>query len=386
MTKKAWGNRPEVKRPRRGVPHGSWTVGPTLIKHWFWSVTGILILSAALQGQSRETVLKALETNSKWTPADQPITYDDKSLETLAGKRAPTLRRYGFTGATVQTLNGPAGPVRVALYEMFDATAAFGLFTIDRNINQSGYSQFPVGTEGFRVGDRLEFWQSKYVVQLQGRSAATDELARTISENIFGRSRKPPVSMHIPPENLVQGSDKYIVDASGIGRELNLDPQTLGFDDSVEIATASYRIDGKTSHLALMLYPTQQVAKKYEEQFAAAAPESAAFRKRVGAVIALVRGSSDASVAKTILDGVNYETQVTWDQRRPDISLREVILTIFTFIGVALLFTVVVGMSYGGLRIFVKARYPDRVFDRPQDMEIIQLKLAQGLIQKQLRE
>ena len=42
--------------------------------------------------------------------------------------------------------------------------------------------------------------------------------------------------------------------------------------------------------------------------------------------------------------------------------------------------------SFGGLRIFVKARYPDRIFDRPEDMEIIQLKLGQGLIQKQLRE
>jgi predicted small integral membrane protein len=83
---------------------------------------------------------------------------------------------------------------------------------------------------------------------------------------------------------------------------------------------------------------------------------------------------------------VNYETQVTWDQPRPDLSLREVILTIFSFIGIALLFTVVVGLSFGGLRIFIKARYPDRVFDRPQDMEIIQLKLGQGLIEKQLRD
>ena len=357
-----------------------------MTKKWFWSFLGGLILTAALQGQSRETVLKAVQDASKWTPVDQALTYDDKNLETLVGKRASTLRRYGFIGATVQSWTGSGGTVRLTLYEMFDPSAAFGLFTLDRNINQAGFAQLPIGTEGFRVGDRIEFWQSKYVVKLEGNSNAADALARTISENIFGRSRKPPVSLHIPPENLVQGSDKYIVDASGIGRELDLDPQTLGFDDSVEIATAAYRIDGKMSHLALLLYPTQQVAKKYEDQWATASPDSAAFRKRVGALLAIVRGSSDASIAKAILDGVNYETQVTWDQPRPDISIREVILTIFTFIGVALLFTVVAGMSFGGLRVFVKARYPDRVFDRAQDMEIIQLKLGQGLIQKQLRD
>jgi hypothetical protein len=269
---------------------------------------------------------------------------------------------------------------------MFDASAAYGLFTLDRNISQAGYATIPIGTEGFRVGDRAEFWQSKYVVKLEGNSAATDDLARTVSENIFGQSRKPPVSMHLPPANLIQGSDKYIVDASSIGRELNVDAQALGFDDSVEVAVAQYRAEGKTPHLILLLYPTQQIAKKYEDQWASTDPNDSPFRKRTGALLAIVRGTPDVSVAKTILDGVNYETQVTWDQPRPDLSLREVILTIFTFIGVALLFTVVAGLSFGGLRIFVKARYPDRVFDRPDEMEIIQLKLGQGLIQKQLRE
>src|SRR5207253_7303103 len=109
-------------------------------------------------------------------------------------------------------------------------------------------------------------------------------------------------------------------------------------------------------------------------------------RKRIGALLAIVRGSRDPAVAKAILNGVNYETQVTWDQPRPDISMRDVILTIFSFIGIALLFTLVVGLSFGGVRIFVKARYPDRVFDRPEDMEIIQLKLVQGVSHKELTE
>ena len=106
----------------------------------------------------------------------------------------------------------------------------------------------------------------------------------------------------------------------------------------------------------------------------------------MGPLIAFVRGSHDPAVAKSILDGVNYESQVTWDQPRPDLSLRQVILTIFTFIGIALLFTVVVGLSFGGVRIFVKARYPDRIFDRPEDMEIIQLNLDQAVSRKELKE
>jgi Family of unknown function (DUF6599) len=353
---------------------------------WFWSLLWVTILTGALQGQSQESILRAVQEKSQWSPADKPISYDKKTIDALDRKHASAINRYGLAGVTVQNWQGPSGTVHLTLYEMLDTSAAYGLFTLDRNIDQPGFATIPLGTEGFRVGNRTEFWQSKYVVKLEGSAAATDDLARIVSENILGRSRKPPVSTHLPPANLIQGSDKYIVDASGISRELNIDPQLLGFDDSVEVATASYRVGGKMAHLVLLMYPTQQIAKKYEDLWATTASDDASSRKRVGALLALVRGSREPSLAKAILEGVNYETQVTWDEPRPDLSLREVILTIFTFIGVALLFTIVVGVSFGGLRIFVKARYPDRVFDRPEDMEIIQLKLGQGLIQKQLRE
>ena len=357
-----------------------------MIKRWFWSLLWCLLVTAVLQGQSRESLLKHLLESAKWTPADKPVSYDEKTLEALEGKRAAVINRYGFTGATLQNWKGPGGTVRLTLYEMFDASAAYGLFTLDRNIEQPGFATIPIGTEGFRIGTRSEFWQSNYVVRLDGADAATKDLAQTISENIFGRSRRPPVSTHLPPENLIQGSDRYIVDASGLGGELNVDARSLGFEDSVEIATASYRLHGKTARLILLMYPTQQLAQKYEQQWISDAPDDAAFHRRVGALLAIVRGLRDRDMAKAILDRVNYETQVTWDQPRPDLSLREVILTIFTFIGIGLLFTIVVGVSFGGLRIFVKARYPDRVFDRPEDMEIIQLKLAQGLMEKQLHD
>jgi len=357
-----------------------------MLRNWFRGLLWISIFSAALQGQSRESLIKALQDKGEWAPVAPPVSYDDKNIQTFAGKRTSAIVRYGLTGVSVQDWKGAPGEVHLTIYEMLDASAAYGLFSLDRNVNEPGLSVMPIGAEGFRLGNRTEFWQSKYVVKLEGNAAATDELAHKISENIFGRSRKPPVSTHLPPLNVIQGSDRYVVDASSIGRDLNIDPQTLGFDDSVEVATASYRIGGKTAQLILLMYPTQQVAKKYEEQWASTAPDDGAFRKRVGAILALVRSSRDPSIAKTILDGVNYETQVTWDEPRPDISLPDLILTIFQGIGIALLFTIIVGLSFGGVRVFVKSRYPDRVFDRPQDMEIIQLKLGQGLMQKQLRD
>jgi hypothetical protein len=357
-----------------------------MTRKWFWSALLVLALTAALQGQSRESVLKSLAETSLWMPAGPPATYDENTIESFAGRRAPALVRYGLIGVTRQLWKGPQGEIRVTLYEMVDASAAYGWFTLERNITQPGFTALSLGSEGFRVGNRSWFWQSKYVVTLEGNSAAAESFAPAISENIFGRSRKPPVTSLLPPANLIQGSDKYIVEGSGIEARAAIDPEQFGFEDSVEIATADYRVDSKTAHLMLLLYPTQQIAKKYVEQWDSKNPDGAAFRKRIGAVFALVRGTNDPKVASAILDGVNYETQVTWNEPKPDVSIREVILTIFTFIGIALIFTVVMGLSFGGLRIFVKARYPGRVFDRPEDMEIIQLKLGEGFSRKELKE
>jgi hypothetical protein len=355
-----------------------------MLKRCFGIACLVLVMAAALHAQSRESLLKVVAQHSGWSPAGEPSQYDEKNIGAVAGRRAETIKHYGLSGVTVQDWHGPNGKVHLTLYEMTDASAAYGLFTLERSTEQASLTPVSVGTEGFRRGGREFFWQSKYLVKLEGNAAPAEELARSISENIFGRSRKPPVSSHLPPENLVQGSERYIVDEASIGRDLELNPAKLGFDDSVEVAAADYQIKGRIAHLVLLMYPTQQVAKKYEDQWTINGQNESLFRKRVGPLIAWVRGSRDPAIAKSILDGVNYESQVIWDQPRPDLSLRQVILTIFTFIGIALAFTLIVGLSFGSLRIFVKSKYPQQIFDRPEDMEIIQLKLGQGVIRKKL--
>jgi hypothetical protein len=349
-----------------------------------WSVLYLFLFTAALSAQTRDSLLESLGKRPEWTAASPAKHYSDKNIAELAGKSAGALKRYGLVGATVQDWTSEQRRVRLTLYEMVDPSSAYGMFTLERDIEREGFASVPIGTEGFRNGSRTYFWQAKYLVKLDGDSAASNTLGQIVSENIFGRSRKPAVSEHLPPNNLVQGSERYVVEATGLDPDLNLDASKLGFEDDVEVASAKYRVNGKNVSLALLLYPTQQVAKKYADEWDAASPADTSFRKRVGPLIAWIRGSRDPDVAKQVLDSVGYETKVTWNEPRPDITLPQVILTIFTFIGIALLFTIVAGFGFGGFRIFVKARYPDRIFDRPEDMEIIQLKLDQQLTRKEI--
>jgi hypothetical protein len=350
---------------------------------WFGAAFCILCLATVLQGQSRDSVLRSVAESSDWRPSNTPVEYDENSVEQIPGPYGPLFKRYGFVGATAQNWNGPGGAVALTLYQMIDSSSAYAVLTLIRDISQRGYAPATVGAESFRNGNQLWFWQSRYLVGLNGEPA--EDLARVVSANILGRSSKPPVATLLPSLYLAPGSDRYILYPEDLDRKLGLDPATLGFDENVEIATATYRVDNKAADLVLLLYPTQQMALKYVDQWQAS-EDTPAFRKRVGPLVAWVRGARDGESAEKILGPVNYETQVTWNEPRPDIPLRDLILTIFTFTGLALLFVVIAGISFGGLRVFVKARYPNKIFDRPEDMEIIQLKLPKGVTPRQLNE
>ena len=63
--------------------------------------------------------------------------------------------------------------------------------------------------------------------------------------------------------------------------------------------------------------------------------------------------TNDEAMASSILDGVNHEFKVTWEEPCRGSVLAPMIITIFTFIGIALAFTTIAGVSYGGFRVFV---------------------------------
>jgi len=131
-----------------------------------------------------------------------------------------------------------------------------------------------------------------------------------------------------------------------------------------------------------LLYPTQHIARKYADGLQ---PElKAAFTKRTGPLLAIVYGSSNEKLAASILDDVSHEFKVTWQEPPSGLGLGTMLITIFTFIGISLAFTTIAGISFGGLRVFVKSRFGNRVFDRPESMEIIQLKLGQGVTGRQI--
>jgi hypothetical protein len=76
---------------------------------------------------------------------------------------------------------------------------------------------------------------------------------------------------------------------------------------------------------------------------------------------------------------VDYETQVTWNephQSATDPPLVQMLYKIFLFTSLFLVVATVTGIAFGGFRILVKHWLPGKVFDRPQDIEVLQLGLS----------
>ena len=349
----------------------------------------LFVFASTSRAQDRQTplpnVLSALQGTTGFEAAGSPVIYDGGTLDSFEDRLTPALKLYGSKGVAIQEGRVGNDPVKVTLFQMLDAPAAYGVYTAQRTALGGQSTPVVFGAASFQRQNELCFWQANYAVRIQGGPETREQLARSLSRSILGQSRKPPVSAYLPADNLVEGTEKYLLSADAVDPSVGIDAEHLGFDSSAEAATATYRVEGRLVHLLLVLYPTQHIARKYAEAMDAANGASA-LRKRSGPLVAIIYGSSNESLASSILGGVNHQFKVTWEEPLPGLGVGTMLITIFTFIGIALVFTTVIGVSYGGLRVFMKTRYPEKVFDRPEAMEIIQLKLAQGVTERRISD
>jgi hypothetical protein len=62
-------------------------------------------------------------------------------------------------------------------------------------------------------------------------------------------------------------------------------------------------------------------------------------------------------------------------------DLYSLILNIVILCAILGALAIVAGLAFGGFRILMKRIYPDKVFDRPEQMEFISLHLTEAIVQ-----
>jgi hypothetical protein len=202
----------------------------------------------------------------------------------------------------------------------------------------------------------------------------------------------PPVRTYLPKTGRVLGTERYALGPEALMAALTETGQradagfieAMGFNNGGEAILARYSQPGKgTGVLLLLEYPTPQLAEQHihhiDEVISAAARQAGTEVERKGSLLSMVLAPSSVEYAKNLHEAVNYETQVTWNeasQTATDPPITSIMVKIFIGTGVFMVAAVVLGIAFGGVRVLTKRFFPGKVFDRPEQIEVLQLGLS----------
>ena len=367
--------------------------GLAYAKHPMMRYLGLVLVFGAIAQTALADVAGALasiqeQTSWKTLQGTKEEVFDSKTLPTYRPHDSAIIIEYGFVKLTkVQLIHPEQKPLTIAMYEMLDSAAAYGLFTYLRLPTAEPFAG--IGSTGAGTAREISFHQSKYYVVLS--SEATDpparsallQVSRVISKSLPSDFSIPMVASKLPTGNRVPRSEKFLMGARALSQLLPLgDKDPFGLSTGAEAAMAKYeQAGGESATLLLIHYPTQQLARHMLErgyrQYSSRHPGQTAFYKRDGPMVVLVLASNSPELATTLLEKVSYVSMVSWDPKVEPPSIAQVMINIFIFCGIMLGITFVAGFTFGIARIVIKRFFPGKVFDRPETMEVIQLHLEE---------
>lgn len=306
---------------------------------------------------------------------------------------APLMKEYGFASLETATYSRPGRQMTVKAARFNDATGAYGAFTFYKSPEMLNEK---FGDQGATSNERVLFYRGNVLVQatldrVTAMSAGElRELAAAIPLPSGTARNLPTLPQYLPKQAYVKNSAKYVVGPVGLAAVgAPVTPDTVEFSRGAEVAEGKYSTSRGTATLMLISYPTPAIAGERlraieglnqnpsaQSDATMAAPFTL---KRTGPIVALVAGEISGDEAKSLLAAVNYDADVTWNQNTQldkKNNVANLLVNIVLLIGIILVFALVVGVAFGGARILIKRWYPGRVFDRAEDMEIIQLRLG----------
>jgi len=303
---------------------------------------------------------------------------------------AAVLKEYGFVEVTTATYSRDDGrrlTLKAARFE--DASGAFGAYTFYRTADMQAEE---IGDQGASFGQRVLFFRGKVLVdatftKLSAMSAAElRELAADLPNASGAESKLPDLLAYLPKPSFVKNSAKYIVGPLALEK---VAPSFAGqrivdFSKGAEIVLGDYNVSNTAGRLTMIAYPTAQIAASELTRLDAAQQEhqlaeEPIAKRRTGRILVLVSGGIGIDAAKDLASAVNYDADVTWNQNtyhNPKDNVGRVVLGGIVLSAVLIGALLVTSVAFGGFRAAVKRLLPGKVFDRPEQIEIIALHLA----------
>jgi len=284
---------------------------------------------------------------------------------------------------------GDAATFRVFI--LLDPSTAYEFYTF---LLAAGMSNFGIGDDSALSQTDARFMVGNFVVQATLSPATKPESLKDILAPLRAKADPtplPPLKSYLPQKWRVFGTEKYALGPEAFragmtslnqGAYADLSKE-VGFQNGAETIMARYQGEHGSGVLLLIEYPTPQLAENHlhhlEQALPAAAKQAGVTVDRKASLLSLVFAATSPMHAQAIRDEVNYATEVTWNepsQTATDPPLVYMMFKIFLFTSLFLVVATIAGIAFGGFRVLIKHWLPGKVFDRPQDIEVLQLGLT----------
>lgn len=315
---------------------------------------------------------------------------------------AAVLKEYGFTdlaSATYTRDDGRTLKIRAARFA--DASGAFGAYTF---YLQPDMTREQIGDQGASLGNRVLFYRGYILIDAQFSQetamsgAELRELAGALPRPAGSSGNLPSFIQFLPRRDYIPNTQKYVMGPLALAAiSAPVSAGSVDFSSSAEVSLAQYNTPSGPATLTLISYPTPQLAADHLRKIDAAhqiavQPQNGIssvsgsgtfFDKRTGPIVAIATGGISDSDAKSLLGMVNYEATVTWNTPTGNKDVHDLYMLILNVVVLCAILgglAIIAGVAFGGFRILMKRLYPDKVFDRPEQMEFISLHLTETVV------
>jgi len=340
--------------------------------------------SAAFAQHTRHVLPKQF---GKWVlgdgPADEPK---------LVFQNDPVLQEAGLKNVELERYSDGKKWLRVWLEEYRDPSSAYEAYTSSLSPKLNASTVGPLTAAG---DDKLVALVGNRVARILWIRNATDADLKLLLDSVkeqADRTPLPPIRSYLPEEGLIQGTQRYALGPAGFDAALtslnenrfsSITPE-IGFATGAEAMLASYQSERNQSQDLLIIdYPTPQIAEQrlhHIQRALSANPALAvATVERKASLLSLVLSPVSAEAAAKLREDIHYETSVTWNEPSQTLTdppwllvVKGIFVGTLAFCGIA----IVMGIAFGGVRVLTKRLFPGKVFDRPEDIEVLQLGLS----------
>ena len=324
---------------------------------------------------------------------------DSTAPEAADAANAAVLKEYGFQQFTTAHYTNGDNKLNVRAIRFQDASGAYGAFTFFR---RPGSLAEQIGRSAAWDGSHVLFWNGATLVDatLDKVTPMTGselrELAKALPQPPGSANVAPPLPGYLPRQDLDPNLTHYSLGPEAYARSGGVLPAALvDFALSAEAVTSNYSSRDGDGQITLLIYPTPQMAaarlrdidgflkagntrSTWPQALAESRPDSLLTR-RSGPIIALTSGSLPPATAHKLINQVNYQADVVWNNPQGYISdgskVARLILGIFALTGILGGAAILLGLFLGGGRALYRVIRGKPASAFQEETEFIRLNL-----------